>query len=346
MDYSSLNAKIKAMGSMLFVYEDFVALSKLKTVEELGRRLRELPAYKTAMESLRDDELTRNPIERKIVLSLSDDFSRIYSFITDHRIRRFLDAYFLKNEIHIIKLLLCSVFDERDVAYSLPEANNLLGKKLFIDIPKLETSKTVSEFIENLKGTEFHTVLNDIYDDFSTLFELEMHLDIYYYMNLWRKKDTYLQGENKETVTHIIGTEMDLMNIMWVYRLKTYYNLPSDKIYTNILPINYRLSSAVIKRLVETKTSEELMDEIYQCYYGKFFRENVKLEKVFYKEMVKVLKKSCVQHPKSLAVTLDYMFYKEVEEKNIISLLEGIRYGLEYNEILKYLTLTHDMEVG
>ncbi len=343
MDYNGLNAKIKAMEKNLLSYDDYTALCKINSVYELGQKLKELPAYKSAMEGLSDAELTRNPIERKIVLSISDDFSRIYSFITDFRLRKFLDAYFLKDGIHIVKLLLCSIFDERDATYSLPEANNMLSRKIFsnlVGITKLKSSKTVPELIEALKETELHSVLSSVYTEGSTLFELEMRLDLYYYLNLWREKDKYLLGENKKAVTDIIGTEIDLLNLAWLYRLKVFYNIATDKqILTYLIPIKHRLKMPSISAMVAAKTREELSAEILKTPYGKYIVETDKPEKSLNKEMIRALRKTCMTSSNSLATTLNYIYLKTIEQKNIVSLLEGIRYSLGHEDILKYLML-------
>lgn len=352
MDYSGINAKIKAMIGTLLKNDEYEMLCNLKSVEELGLKLREFPEYKKEVDSIGSSELSRMPIEQKIILSLYDDYARIYSFIGNFNTRKFLDGYFLKNEIHIIKLLLCMVYDEREITYSTLELNDLIGKKFHIDVEKLKKSKNVPEFIENLNGTEFYHVLSSVHNEDTSLFKLEMQLDLYYYMHLWRLKNKYLDKTNSVLINHLVGSEIDMRNITWIYRLKKYYKVETNLIYTYLIPIHYRLKPTDLNRMAETKSTDEMLTEILASPYGKLLQGKSiekgvdKLESIVYKEMGRLYRVAGIMHPNSLAVILSFIFFKELEIENIISLLEGVRYGLEPKEILTYLNLLKEEEAS
>ncbi len=346
MDFGAINAKMKAMHGRLLTYEDYNSLCNLKSVDELGRRLKEYPVYGKVMPDIGDRELHRGYLEQKIVLSLHEDFLSIYKFISNFDIRNFLERFFIINEIHTIKLLLCTIYDERDINYTLPELHELLGNKLKIDVLKLKNSKNVPEFINNLAGTEFYNILANVYTENTPLFKLETQLDLYYYINLWKAKNKYLDKVNSKLVNKLVGTEIDSQNILWIFRLKKYYNMPSSLIYTYLIPINYNLKTNILSRMVEAKSVEDLTNEIQNSPYAKFFSEEIIIETNFYKEQAKIYKNSEIMYQKSLAVTLSYIFLKKLEIKNIISLVEGIRYKLEPKEILKYITLPKNEEAS
>jgi len=138
---------------------------------------------------------------------------------------------------------------------------------------------------------------------------------------------------------HIKGTEIDLRNIMWIYRLKNYYSVTGSRIYAYLIPINYRLKTASINRMVQSGDSQSLMDEITGGPYGEIFTDFENLELKFGRAMHKVYMEEAKKHPDSLAVVANYLFEKEMELHNITTILEGVRYGLPAMTILSYLSL-------
>ena len=56
--------------------------------------------------------------------------------------------------------------------------------------------------------------------DNPVFFDYEMQLDIHYYKEVWKLKDKLLNGDTLKAFTECIGTEIDLLNIMWIYRSK------------------------------------------------------------------------------------------------------------------------------
>ncbi len=349
MDYGGLNAKIKAMKGHLFNHGNYSELSALKSVDEIGRFLTASPSYGSAFAGFGDRLLTRHDIEDKILISLSVEFKRIYNFISDFNVRRFLDAFFLSHEINLLKQLLCLVYDKQPITYSLSELGTLFGYLKGIDIEKLKASKDVFEFVESLRHTEFYSMLANVYTEGASVFNLEMQLDLYYYMRLSKFSKMHLFGENKLVMDRVVGVEVDLRNIMWIYRFKNFYDIDRGRIYSYLVPINYRLNPGDITRLVECKSSEQLLATLNDTYYKNLCGAGdapLNIERICRDKMRRVYTETKIMHPHSLAVAAEYLFLKDLEIKNIITLLEGVRYKLDAKEILASLDFSSETEAG
>ncbi|MDR2904327.1 MAG: V-type ATPase subunit [Clostridiales bacterium] len=338
--YGGLNAKVRAMRGRLLKKEDYDALSQQKSVEEVAVKLREHKTYAACLGEVESLSMRRGIIEQKIIFSLVNDFSRMYNFIFSFDLKKFFDCFFLKNEISILKYILASIYDNRHVSYTMPELHTLIHDNLRIDLNRLIQSKTVPEFIENLKGTMFYELLSAKYDEKPSLFDLEMKLDIFYYMHLWQCQNKFLDKTNKKAMAQINGTEIDLKNILWIHRLKSYYNINDSEIYAYLIPVNYKLGKERLMRMVEAKTPEELWAEIKQSPYGGVFDEGKTIEAGLETAMDLAYQRSQTQYDDSLAHAIGYIHLKEREIKNITSLLEGVRYGLKQEEILKYVSVS------
>lgn len=54
------------------------------------------------------------------------------------------------------------------------------------------------------------------------------------------------------------GSKIDLLNIQWIYRAKKYYNMKPADIYLMLIPIHYKLSTELVKDMVEAWESRSL----------------------------------------------------------------------------------------
>ncbi|MDR1537914.1 MAG: V-type ATPase subunit [Clostridiales bacterium] len=345
MDYNGLNAKIKAMRRNLLTRRDFEILCNLPSVIEIAEKLREYPAYRHALAQTEGMELHRGVVEQKLMISLADDFMRIYGFISDFKMRKYLNAYFESFEIGIIKILLCMVYDERDISTSIDDLTDIIASELKINVSKLRDSKTVADFIQSLKGAGFYSMLADSYTPERSLFEIETQLDLYYYMNIWRQQSLWLDKGNRRIMESIKGAEVDLRNMMWVYRLKKYYKVNDSRIYAYLIPVSRLLTRTHLMKMVECRTLTDLSSEIKSSPYGGLFSDMEHMEASFNRHMSYVYRKAAAMHPQSIALTVGYLFFKELEINNIISLLEGVRYKLNPNDVMSYLNLSNELEV-
>jgi len=98
-----------------------------------------------------------------------------------------------------------------------------------------------------------------------------------YYLTLWRGIGT-LDKINRQAMQRIIGTEIDLQNILWVYRLKRFYSIFDDEIYGFLIPIRYRLSGEAFAKMVACKDIPSLQAEISATIYKNIFEDFSKPE--------------------------------------------------------------------
>lgn len=195
-------------------------------------------------------------IEHPTYQHLHDDFCKIYAFITNYKVRKFLKAYFAKHT-------------------SSPQPG------------------------------------------------------LHYFMNLWKAIDKHLLGRDKHLLKQLVGTEIDLRNLQWIYRLKHYYKVPVSQVYAKLIPISYRISVDKLMQLAEAKSTLELNNAPYNIN----FSEPVALER----HLLRLYKRSAILNPQTLAAALYYLLLKEAEVKNVTALSEGARYGLGPKDLAAYL---------
>ena len=336
MQYNAVNSKLRAMKSHLLTEDTYEELSKCIGVYELGLKLKELPKYAKELKGLEEKDLVRSKIEPKLVMSLMNEFFKIYKFVGDFNIKRYLDTFILEKEVHVLKSLLCAIYDKRDIIYTPSEIHALSYNT---DLKNATASKNISEFIDNLNGTRFYPLLNAMYNSGASLFEMTTSLDVYYHIELWKSQNKYLKGDNLRAIKAINGCDIDLKNLIWLYRLKKFYHLDDAKIYSYIIPIHHKLTKSQIEKIVDTKSLQDLESEILNTKYGEQLLNGDNLESNHTAILKNLYKNTETRYKNSITPIVSYIFYKNTEIRNVISLLESMNYGLKSDEIRRQIKI-------
>lgn len=339
LSYSGLTTKIRAMQSRLLTDDQYRELAELKSVPQAVAYLKQQPAYEAILDSLSEEALHRGKIEQLLVNSIYRDFTKIYQFSNMEQ-RKFLNLYFGRYEVSIMKECLNKIFDHRDVNLDLSLFKPFFDKHSQLDINLLTASRSIEEFVSHLRGTSYHQPLTALSGlETPTLFDYEMALDLSYFSAIWKTKDKILSKKNLEEITKAYGNKFDLLNLQWIYRSKQYYHMETAAIYALLIPVNYRLRKNDIVALVEAESSSAFEAALAQTYYGKHYEQlsPKTLEEMYSYIMKHVLSKESKQDPYSVATVYCYLYHKEHEIDRLTTVLECIRYNVSPDDTMSYI---------
>ena len=158
--YSGMTTKIRAMKNKLLSPEQYEEITHFTTVAELISFLQTTPAYGEVLASMDPALAHRGEVESRMTFSTYSDFSKIYHFAGNSQ-KKYLEYYFMKYEISILKACMRNIMDSRS------NANPVLTDKHFkrhtkINIDKLVLSNTIEEFVDNLSGTLYEKPLREV----------------------------------------------------------------------------------------------------------------------------------------------------------------------------------------
>lgn len=341
LSYSGITTKVRAMESHLITDSQFREMAALETVSDAAEYLRRLPAYEGLFANLEGVVLHRGAIEQRLILSLYQDFAKLYRFATLTQ-RKFLDLYFMHFEIDILKKCFRNSMGRNRLDIDLSVFQDFFEKHSKLDLMKLSSSADLREFIANLEGSVYYDLLSHLDDrDQPTLFDYEVHLDLLYFKTIWKVMGKYLNRKEQDLLTHCFGSKLDLLNIQWIYRTKKYYHLQPADIYSLLIPINYHLNKEQITKMAEAATLEEFFSALRTTFYGRKSdwdaAEMPDLEYLTQEILDKIYRSSSRQNPYSIATLNSYLYFKEEEIQKIITLIESIRYRVSPDEIISYV---------
>lgn len=341
LSYSGLTTKVRAMESHLITDSQFREMAALESVLSAVEYLRHLKTYDGLFSDLDDEKLHRGAIEERLILSLYEDFAKLYRFSNLDQ-RKFLDLYFMHFEIDILKKCFRNAMGRNRLDIDLSIFKDFFSKHSKLDLLKLSSSSDLHEFIANLEGSIYYDLLAHLEEGFEpTLFDYEVHLDLLYFNTIWKVKNKYLSKSEQELLTRCFGSKLDLLNIQWIYRSLKYYHLNSADIYALLIPIKHHLKKEQITKMVESASMDEFFSVLKTTYYGQKsemeLREKPDLEQLTSEVLDKIYRSTSRQNPYSIATLNSYLYFKEVEIQKIITLIESIRYKVKPEEILSYV---------
>ena len=339
--YSGITTKVRAMESRLLKPEQFRELSEQEDVRSAADYLKEQPAYAEVFDGLDDTKLHRGYIEQILTQSEYQDFTRLYRF-SSMKQRKFLDLYFKHYEVEVIKKLLRHMLGGREGQTDLSMFQGFFEKHSELDLETLCRAKNFSEFTEALEGTVYGKLLSQMQEKGQTgLFDCELKLDLFYFQLLWKLRNKLLSKTERKILDDCFGSRLDLLNIQWICRARSFYRLSQAEIYALLIPVHYRLRADKVKLLVEAEDDAKFFAVLRETPYGK--QEELQtgqmpdIQLLSNQMLNRIYGRTGHRYPHSPAVLDSYLYRKELEMRKIVTALEGIRYGLPASEIMGLL---------
>ena len=337
--YSGIAAKIRAMESKLLKPEQFKEIANMTSVPEIVDYLRRNTAYAEALSPLEDDQLHRGNVEKLLIQSFYHDYTKIYRFCGQKQ-RRFMRLLIKPYEIELINYCLRIVINHYRQPFDLNYKKAFFDRYSQISIEKLITSRTTDELIENLDGTEYYAPLKKLKDSQNvTLYDYDLTLNLYYFTSIWKEQKKRLKKDDLELFKRDCGSQIDLLNLQWIYRAKKYYNMKPADIYLLLIPIHYKISTDLVKELVEAPGLEEFQAAASRTSYARHynFQQNLTIEQMYSECLNYLYTVDRRRNPYSIAAVNTYLFRKGEELKKLTTAMECIRYSLTPGETLAYV---------
>lgn len=336
--YSGMTTKIRAMKKRLITKAQYNEIANITTVPDLINYLQTFPSYSGVLANLDAADAHRGEIEGRMTFSTYYDFSKIFHFAGSAQ-KRYLEFYFMKYEIATLKACMRNIMDSRnDTIPVLVDKHFKRHSKL--DIDKLINSVTMEEFIGNLSGSVYEKVISNVSKlDCPILFDYEMSLDLFFFNYIWNNQNKFVPKGEKKYFINAFGSQVDLLNILWIYRCKKYYTVTDSQIYSFLIPVYYNLERSTIKALVEAKSDDAFFELINNCYYGRTYNfDRVQpMESQFGGILNAIYMKDFKDAPYSLATINAYFHLKNLEVAKVVTAMECIRYGYPSATIMQYI---------
>lgn len=328
--YPAIHAKLNGM---------YAKKPKKTNLEELIKQnttTQAIALLKNWNEDLKN--LEDNPKRVKIKMQLDDilmkDIKKIYRLLNQKDkvvFAQFVSIY----EIKCIKSVFRKLSSKSVMNEQTNEVENWIDN-IFTNLKGLQNVKDYEEFLNVLKKTPYATIFMKCGEAIEeiNIFEIENKLDKLYFekmMKIARKYHSNLED--------MIGKQIDLNNIIWIYRVKKNYHFSKEEVENILIHIHYKLKKSELEKLVEAKDEKEIKEILQKTFYGKYidFNNLDALEENVDKYLYHVYQKYFRGNIFDVSSVYAYLGILEKENNDIMNIVEGIRYHLDKEEIRQKL---------
>lgn len=326
------------MHGRLLKNADFERLAETPNVSEAIAFLWKMEGYEAVLHG-HDEVKHRGQAEAMIMTSLYSDFEKIFHFSNIEQ-KEVLNLIFLRYEADILKICLKYVCINEINDYER-EIDWYFHKSTSLDVAALKNAKDLDEFIFFLRGTPYEVIMQELRkNNIYRYGEIASAIDTFYFTRVWKLISRISDKKTKQMLRTIFGTQIDWMNIMWIYRKKHFYKQHPGEIKIPI-PILYHVKKEELKEMIQAAKTEDLLKVITGTYYFKGNEALFKMEDEisYYQIMEKIYRQVGRKYPVSMAPVLKYLYDKEIEIERIITAIEGTRYELPPKDIKKLILI-------
>lgn len=334
----AMTAKARAMFGERLKADAYEALIQKKSIADIVAYLKNHPLYKETLEGINEKAVHRGQIE---VLLRVNVYLRLKKLLRygDERDMEFMVAAAMNTELQMVltcvRTLMNPDSDEREQL--IAEMPMYVADHMSFDIAQLAHVETYDQLLELLKGTKYYDmVLRHRTNTVSEIDYVALAHDLHevYFHTLEEMTEHTCKGEEKEQLSRMINMRAELENVAVIYRLKKYFHLSPVEIYKSVNSRTCLFSSREIQRLIDECDADEVLSAIERKYHryirdAKFLYIENFIERIGYNMYYTTIETSMDAH----LVLLAYLQLAMVEVRNVINIIEGVRYHVANDKI-------------
>lgn len=332
---SAVITKARAKYGKRLTEKDYKALLKCQNVSAVVSYLKTHTHYSYALNKINENEVHRGQLETLLKQKVFYDFDSLCRYemsegspFSEFIIRR----YEIEQLVHFLLLLSCN--KQENYLFALPSYFN---KHTDIDLYKLSACKDFDSFIETLGNCKYQSILQNFKPDNNGVIDIagaEDALNIYSYKELYDAISKRKNKKQKENLKSLCDYVNDFCNISRILRLKKYYSMDEEKVKSHLMPFG-TIKVKTLDDMCKAKDVDEVFDILAKTRIGKRMKQMSieKEEQLSNVTRFHMCRRMMYYSTDPAVVLLSYMYVSEAELKNIVTIIEGVRYNCTAEQI-------------
>jgi V/A-type H+-transporting ATPase subunit C len=336
--YGAINTKIHAMEGDFLKREDYKNMLGKSSVAEVITYLKQNTVY-GKMLYVQTEGISRRVLEEALNKSMIARIDKLIHYFTGSY-REFIRTLYMKYEIEDLKILARTIFNE-ERPEDIDKPLTFIGKYSRLDPNKILEANSIRDLILSMDKTELFNELKPVIDmKRENLFYFEMALDMGYF-NILKKNWRKISENDRHVMEKWEGMVADLYNVQWIYRGKKFYNLLPEELLNYTINFGEKLSFSDRKQMCYIENLDDLYRMTANLGYGFLFnKENTKdifMERRINRYIFYNLKTMSKKYQMSIIKTVAFIWFLEFEVRDIVSIIESIRYKIPAEQADKFL---------
>lgn len=353
--YAFINAKLRARISKLLPEEFFREMARAATLAEAAQMLAgtDFAAAEAAYSRTGDIKLAELELVRKEV-----SLYREIAALVEAEVRQVVQALALRFEVEELKNALRLWFDARIRGRRIEGALGYLLRERVqhaIALDEIVGAGSLAEAGAALRGTPYAAIVAEQAGrvmELQSLFPLEIALDHHYYRELIAAVAA-LEPRDRRVAERLIGVQIDMENISWLIRFKSFYRLSLEQVLEYSIPAGVNLSRELIASSFQSEHPAEVLSNLVRKRYPELaamvsagsgtvgqpggrdqYTRLVLIERILQQIMLLEVRRVLAGYPFTVGIILAYFILKEGEIRRLMTVLNAKFYNWPEERIM------------
>ena len=327
---------MRGMYGRLLTAENYELLMSMSRVGDIVRWLKENGGYAETLKDISEASVHRSSLENAFHAALIVDAKKL-SAMLGAKEKKMMALLMARVEIDILKRIIRSIYTGIPVPSQVLQMDLSYSRQF--DLFRCLEAKHFMQLLEALRGTGYDQVLTPLVlrEDIST-FDMEEALDEYYFRRLKEGAKKYLSGTDLKAAENFWGSEIDAQNILWTYRYKKYYHFSKEETLRHLVPNKYKIRKEQLLRLADSSVAD-FERVVAETRYSRLFANSrdVEWDRRVTDYLCRMYMRQIRRSAYNFTTIAAYLYLKEIDIRNIITIVEGVRYRIGPSEIRRYL---------
>ncbi len=330
--HTASNARVRGLRSRLLSHSAWHELVSAPDLASFLTILRATDYGNTLAEVERQGHMTLQRLERRLAGRVATNMRHAMLF-SKGRAKEVLHVWWRHFELENLKTAFRGI-DQGRTPETIRDLMVPLQDGSALPFDTLSHEHSVASLIDRLADTRYINPLRDAFPQYQregALFPIEVALDIRYYRDLGLAIKR-LSGEDGLQAHRVLGTFLDILNILWAYRYRVYYGLSAEEIVNYTLWHTDRTNTNLIREIalgasprdvVLRVWGPEAVDVASMDTSDDDWKMLPVLELALMRYWRTLAKRALRGYPFTFGTILGYLVLEEIEMRDLVTLLEG-----------------------
>ena len=332
--YEALATKAKAMYGKRLRHADYVRLARMGSVSEIYADLRSHPVWGPAVARLDESgKFGRARLEASLREQEREEYMRLLAFIP-RQDRALMDFPVLRSELDGILFTLTRLQAGRIKEVEPLPTRFILHAKT--DEKALPLCTDYDGLLEAARNSIYHDALVSLRPAEGGLPNYtvaESMLVSVYYSHMFRTIAKQYAGDACKTLQGDLGTQVDLLNISHILRLKRSFP-QKDDLLTILFPFYHKLKPEQVRAMCAADSVDGVLALVGETPYARLFQgvELAELDKRYPEMVLRMSRRQLMMGRPSIYSAVAFLNLRELEMKELVTVIETVKYQAEYDD--------------
>lgn len=340
---NSVFAKVRALYGKRLTAKNYNDMLNLNSINEIAEYLKTKTSYSEIFEGLSStEEFQRSRLENLLFNKMYNEMVSVIRFQKAAG-NNLYDYFIMQYDTEQIIKVLSSLETKSDsYFFTFPVFYNERSK---LDLYKMAKAKTDKDILECTENTVYYTPLRDALPKYKISGNLTAVQIVFrnfldeQFINLVSGKKKKNSIDEKSELVNLYKTINDINLIRMLYRVKRFSVSEKLSDYFSY-PVVTSFTKKQIDEMVNAKDNRQMTEAVKKTYLANVV-DGTNNHDIYYSTenyLFKILSNTVKRSNNPSAVMFAYFNLSTAEIRNIIHIIEGIRYGLSSIEILPMLS--------